>query len=48
MVYVGMLFLTAGLLLELLGIYLVYCGKSSSLAPIIAGLVCLLTGIIAR
>lgn len=48
MVYVGIFFLTAGLILELLGFVLVYRGKSSSLEPIIAGLVCLLVGIVAR
>jgi hypothetical protein len=43
----GGIFLTAGVVLELVGIYLVYRGKSSSLEPIILGLLCFLVGFLA-
>jgi len=40
-------FLTAGVVLELVGLYLVYRGKSISLEPIILGLFFFLVGILA-
>lgn len=43
----GVLFLTAGVVLELLGIYLIYRGKSTSLEPIILGLLFFLVGFLA-
>jgi hypothetical protein len=48
MAAVGHLFLAAGVILELLGLWLVYRGKSSSLESIILGLLCLLIGILAK
>ncbi|RMB01228.1 hypothetical protein ATH33_1738 [Thermoactinomyces vulgaris] len=44
--YLGLSFLATGIVLELIGIFLVYRGKNQSLEPIMMGLVFLLVGMI--
>ncbi|MBA4496223.1 hypothetical protein ACFO25_17005 [Paenactinomyces guangxiensis] len=48
MIGLGNIFLGIGVVLELIGIYLVFRGKSTSLEPIILGLVCFLAGFLAQ
>ncbi|WP_164491828.1 hypothetical protein [Staphylospora marina] len=46
MATVGHVLLAAGVILELLGLWLIYRGKNTSLEALILGLLCLLSGIL--